>query len=87
MPKIHLTPSFVANPPKQNGKAMVDYFDTEIPGFLLEVRSTGEVYLLSAIPGQVRKTQAVQDRAYRLHISGRCQDQGQANPVPDNNGL
>ncbi len=42
MPKIHLTPSFVANPPKQNGKAKVDYFDTEIPGFLLEVRSTGK---------------------------------------------
>jgi len=42
MPKIHLTPSFAANPPKQNGKAKVDYFDTEIPGFLLEVRSTGK---------------------------------------------
>lgn len=40
MPKLHLTPSLVANPPQVTNKAKVDYFDTEIPGFLLEVRST-----------------------------------------------
>ena len=42
MPKIHLSSYFVTNPPKLNGKAKVDYFDTEVPGFLLEVRSTGK---------------------------------------------
>ncbi|WP_052507331.1 Arm DNA-binding domain-containing protein [Desulfonatronovibrio magnus] len=42
MPKIHLTPNFVSNPPKPAGKAKVDYFDVEIPGFLLEVRVTGK---------------------------------------------
>ena len=42
MPKTHLTPSFVANPPKPRGKARIDYFDTQLSGFLLEVRSTGK---------------------------------------------
>lgn len=42
MPKIHLTPSFVSNPPRVRNKAKVDYFDSDIPGFTLEVRSTGK---------------------------------------------
>ncbi len=42
MPKIHLTSSFVANPRKPTDKARIDYFDIEIPGFLLEVRVTGK---------------------------------------------
>ena len=42
MPKIQLTTGFVADPPKVFGKTRVDYFDTEIPGFLLEVRSSGK---------------------------------------------
>ena len=42
MPKIQLTQNFVAAPPKVLDKSRVDYFDIEIPGFLLEVRSTGK---------------------------------------------
>ena len=42
MPKIQLTQNFVAAPPKVLDKTRVDYFDTDIPGFLLEVRSTGK---------------------------------------------
>ncbi|KXB09111.1 hypothetical protein AKJ60_00955 [candidate division MSBL1 archaeon SCGC-AAA385M11] len=42
MPKITLTPGFVASPPKAKDKAKVDYFDTHLPGFLLEVRITGK---------------------------------------------
>lgn len=42
MPKIHLTQSFISNPPKAKDKLKVDYFDTEIPGFILEVRSSGK---------------------------------------------
>ncbi|NCD35270.1 MAG: site-specific integrase [Spartobacteria bacterium] len=41
MPKIHLRPQFVVNPPKPKDKAKVDYFDSALPGFLLEVRKTG----------------------------------------------
>lgn len=41
MPKVHLTQSFVANPPTV-GKSKVDYFDSEIPGFMMEVRNTGK---------------------------------------------
>ena len=41
MPKIHLRPQFVANPPKPKDKAKIDYFDSALPGFLLEVRKTG----------------------------------------------
>jgi len=42
MPKIQLTQNFVAAPPRVRDKTRVDYFDIEIPGFLLEVRSTGK---------------------------------------------
>ncbi len=42
MPKIQLSTNFVHNPPQVKGKLKVDYFDAEIPGFLLEVRSTGK---------------------------------------------
>src|SRR6056297_2518805 len=42
MPKIHLTQSFVLNPPIVRDKAKVDYFDSDIPGFILEVRNTGK---------------------------------------------
>lgn len=41
MPKIQLKPQFVANPPRPKDKPKVDYFDTALPGFLLEVRKTG----------------------------------------------
>ncbi len=42
MPKITLTPTFVTNPPKTKDKVKIDYFDTQLPGFLLEVRATGK---------------------------------------------
>lgn len=42
MPKIHLNVSFVANPPKPKDGLKVDYFDTAVPGFHLEVRATGK---------------------------------------------
>jgi len=43
MPKVTLTPSFVENPPAcPGGRYKVDYFDTQLPGFMLEVRSTGK---------------------------------------------
>lgn len=42
MPKIHLTPSFVLNPPVVRDKSKVDYFDSDIPGFILEVRNSGK---------------------------------------------
>ena len=42
MPKVTLCSSFAASPPAcPNGKAKVDYFDTQLSGFLLEVRSSG----------------------------------------------
>ncbi|GAB6059363.1 Arm DNA-binding domain-containing protein [Desulfonatronum parangueonense] len=41
MPKVHLRPAFVADPPLPENKAKIDYFDTQLQGFLLEVRSTG----------------------------------------------
>ncbi len=41
MPKIHLKPQFVTSPPLPKDKAKIDYFDTVLPGFLLEVRKTG----------------------------------------------
>ena len=42
MAKIRLTTGFVQNSPKcPAGKAKVDYYDTQLPGFLLEVRTTG----------------------------------------------
>ena len=41
MPKVHLRPAFVANPPLPKDKAKVDYFDSQLAGFLLEVRATG----------------------------------------------
>lgn len=40
MPKITLTASFVQSPPVP-ATAKVDYFDTQVPGFMLEVRKTG----------------------------------------------
>ena len=42
MPKVHLTPSFIANPPRVKDKPKIDYFDTEVPGFILELRSSGK---------------------------------------------
>ena len=42
MPKIHLTQQFTDNPPILKNKPKMDYFDTQIPGFLLEVRNTGK---------------------------------------------
>ncbi|TVQ95330.1 MAG: site-specific integrase [Desulfovibrionales bacterium] len=42
MPKVHLRPAFVADPPLlKDGKAKVDYIGMNLGGFLLEVRSTG----------------------------------------------
>ena len=42
MPRVTLSPSFVASPPAcPEGKAKVDYFDTQLSGFLLEVRVSG----------------------------------------------
>jgi integrase len=42
MPKMLLTQQFSDNPPVNRDKPKTDYFDTQIPGFLLEVRSTGK---------------------------------------------
>ncbi len=42
MPKIYLNASFVANPLKPKDAQKVDYFDTAVPGFQLEVRATGK---------------------------------------------
>lgn len=42
MPKIHLSPGFVTNPPTVRDRTKVDYFDSDVPGFILEVRSTGK---------------------------------------------
>ncbi len=44
MPKVHLTQQFADNPPIVKNKPKMDYFDTLVPGFLLEVRSTGNRY-------------------------------------------
>jgi integrase len=41
MPKILLRKQFVNDPPISKDKPKTDYFDTQISGFLLEVRSTG----------------------------------------------
>jgi integrase len=42
MPRVTLTPLFAANPPHcPPGKTKVDYFDTQLSGFLLEVRASG----------------------------------------------
>jgi len=42
MPRVHLTQQFTDNPPILKNKPKMDYFDTLIPGFLLEVRNTGK---------------------------------------------
>ena len=42
MPKVHLTQHFADNPPVPKDKPKDDYFDTQLPGFLLEVRRTGK---------------------------------------------
>jgi len=43
MAKICLTSGFIQNPPKcPSGKVKIDYYDTQLPGFLLEVRMTGK---------------------------------------------
>lgn len=55
MPKIQLNAPFIANHPKPKGNQKVDYFDTVVPGLLLEVRATGKLHLLSEIQRQVRK--------------------------------
>ena len=41
MPRVHLTQSFVSNPPTV-GRSKVDYFDSDVPGFIMEVRNTGK---------------------------------------------
>lgn len=42
MAKVNLTSGFVQNPPAcPVGRVKVDYYDTQLPGFLLEVRATG----------------------------------------------
>ena len=42
MAKFCLTSGFVQNPPTcPFGKGKVDYYDTQLPGFLLEVRASG----------------------------------------------
>lgn len=41
MPKINLTTGFVQNPPLPDGPK-VEYFDTHVPGFMLEVRCNGK---------------------------------------------
>ena len=38
MPKILLTRQFSDKPPVNRDKPKIDYFDSQIPGFLLEVR-------------------------------------------------
>jgi len=43
MAKVNLTSGFVQSPPQcPAGKVKVDYYDAQLPGFLLEVRSTGK---------------------------------------------
>jgi integrase len=42
MPKMHLTNSFVTNPPVPASTSKVNYFDALVPGFLMEVRNTGK---------------------------------------------
>ena len=38
------------NPPKcPSGKVKIDYYDTQLPGFLLEVRINGRAHITSAI--------------------------------------
>ncbi|WP_045217019.1 Arm DNA-binding domain-containing protein [Desulfonatronovibrio magnus] len=41
MPKVDLKPHFVQNPTLPTDKAKVDYFDSQIAGFMPEVRSSG----------------------------------------------
>ncbi len=42
MPKMLLTQQFADNPPIVQHKTKIDYFDTRLPGFLLEVRASGK---------------------------------------------
>lgn len=42
MPKIQLTNTFVTDPPIPVNTSKVNYFDSLVPGFLLEVRNTGK---------------------------------------------
>lgn len=42
MPKIHLTTTFVTNPPIPSSTSKVNYFDALVSGFLMEVRNTGK---------------------------------------------
>ena len=42
MPKVHLTQQFADNPPVSESTSKIDYFDTQLTGFFLEVRSTGK---------------------------------------------
>ena len=41
MPKVRLSPAFVRNAICPDGVKKIDYFDAEMPGFMLEVRSSG----------------------------------------------
>ena len=42
MPKINLRQTFIEKPPIPTDKPKVDYFDTQLTGFMLEVRSSGK---------------------------------------------
>jgi hypothetical protein len=42
MPKVNLRQSFIEKPPIPKDKPKTDYFDTQLTGFLLEVRSSGK---------------------------------------------
>jgi len=42
MAKVNLTSGFVQSPPQcPEGKGKVDYYDTQLAGFLMEVRASG----------------------------------------------
>jgi hypothetical protein len=38
MPRINLKPNFIANPPKPENKPKINYFDTQLSGFILELK-------------------------------------------------
>jgi len=59
MPRVHLTQQFTDNPPILKDKPRMDYFDTLIPGFLLEVRSTGKGTYCAFIQGLQESFQAL----------------------------
>ena len=62
MPKAHLTQAFVDRAGCEVGKANTDYYDTIIPGFLLERRSSGKGTYALRFMGSGRPSAAAQDR-------------------------